>query len=617
MEPADISNYALIGNSRAAALVSIYGSIDWCCLPEFDSPPIFAGLLDPSVGGYFSIYPFETHRQSQKYLADTNVVQTTFTTAASQASLTDAFVAMTERDKQHVLHPGHELLRIVEGISGTVTMRMEFIPRLYYGKTPAVLRNNGKLGISFTWKGHICTLITTLKADELKLIADEKAVAEFEIQAGEKIFFSLSYSNQAPAIIPELKETAWNRMSLTIDFWRDWISKCKYNGSYAGHVRRSALVLKLLTHAPSGAMIAAPTTSLPENPGHGRNWDYRYCWLRDASFTTRILLKLGFEEEARAYINWILHATQLTRPRLQVVYSVYGHTRLKEQSLDWLSGYRRSTPVRIGNNADDQIQLDVYGEVLDAVYAYSSVVTKFDRDTRKFIIGLGKVICKLWNQPDNGIWEVRSQLIHHTHSKVMCWVGLDRLIKLCDKYQWHEAPLERFRETMKKIRQQVEQAGYDEARNTYIDAPDTRNLDASALTFSLVGYTAFDSPRMISTVQAISRHLLEHNMVHRYKDVDDGLAGTEGAFALCNFWLVENLARSGFLHDARKIFEATIGCMGAVGLLSEEIDPATGKLLGNYPQAFTHIGLVNAALAINEMEAGGETKQKDNISFQA
>lgn len=612
MEEADISNYALIGNARAAALVSRYGSIDWCCLPEFDSPAIFAALLDPRNGGRFSIRPAGTYKSAQQYLSDTNVVQTVFTTSTGEASLTDAFIAMTE-EKQSGLNPDHEIMRMVEGISGTVHLRMQFSPRMYYGKTPASIKDQGRLGLNFTWNGHICTLLTTLSPEQLRYIDDERVETEFEVNAGQRIFFSLSYSNQAPAIIPELNHTAWNRMADTITYWRDWISKCSYDGLYAQHVRRSALALKLLTHAPSGAMIAAPTTSLPENPGHERNWDYRYCWLRDASFTTRVLLKLGFEQEVHAYMNWILHATQLTRPELQVVYSVYGQTKLKEQILDWLSGYKGSTPVRIGNSAGDQFQLDVYGEVLDAIYSYSSLVKSFDRDSRKFIIGLGKVICKIWQQPDNGIWEIRSPRRHHTHSKVMCWVGLDRLIKLCTKYEWVEAPVHEFGKTAAQIRREIERTGYNEALGAYGRAPGDHNLDASALTFSLVGYLKFDSPRMMSTVRAICRELLDHNMVYRYNALDDGLSGEEGAFALCNFWLVENLARTGSLPQARKIFEATLGCMGAAGLLSEEIDPATGALLGNYPQAFTHIGLVNAALAIDEEHARQEFKGHNKV----
>jgi GH15 family glucan-1,4-alpha-glucosidase len=440
------------------------------------------------------------------------------------------------------------------------------------------------------------------------VVADRvKAFAEFDIKAGQRVAFSLSCCNQGPTVIPEVQLTGWNRMCDTIDYWTTWISKCRYSGKYSEHVKRSALVLKLLSHAPSGSIIAAPTTSIPEKIGGTRNWDYRYCWLRDASFTVRVLLKLEYKDEARAYMNWILHATQLTRPKLQVVYTTYGHARLRESQLGWLSGYRDSSPVRIRNNADGQFQLDVYGEVLDAVYTYSAEVTRFDKDSRNFIIGLGKVICELWKEPDNGIWEIRSSLIHHTHSKVMCWVGLDRLIKLCEKYNWTNAPVKLFRQTKDCIRSEVEALGYNEQLGSYTRELGGKHLDASTLTFSLVGYTEASSLRMRSTTECIEKNLTKNNMVFRYHGMD-GIEGDEGCFGICNFWLSENLARMGKIERAIEIFEATIGCAGATGLLSEEFDPYTGELLGNYPQAFTHIGLITAALAIEECCAQNDKK---------
>ena len=600
MDEPQISDYALIGDSRAAALVSRYGSIDWCCLPEFDSPAIFAALLDRSRGGYFTIHPAAACKSAQQYLVDTNVSETIFVTDSGRVSLTEGFAVRDEKEKQLALYPDHEILRVLEGISGSVRMTMQYVPRIYYGRSPALLVDREKLGISFTRKEGIFTLLTTLPTDQLTLVDTGKVEAAFEVKRGERIYFSLSYCDQAPAIIPELIHTASSRMERTLSYWRDWIRKCKYEGLYAEHVRRSALVLKLLTHAPSGSIIAAATTSLPEQLGSERNWDYRYCWLRDASFTTRVLLKLGFEDEVKAYMNWILHATRLTRPRLQVVYSTYGHARLREQTLDWLSGYRNSVPVRIGNGADDQFQLDVYGEVLDAIYLCCQLVEKFDKDSRSFIIGLGKVICKIWDQPDNGIWEIRSRELHHTHSKVMAWVGLDRVIKICEKYSWEGAPLAMFEDTRKRIHSLVEASGYNPEIGSYTREIGGSDVDASALAFSLVGYTDFNSDRMKSTTRAVGKYLSRNNMIIRYNAVDDGIKGEEGAFTTCNFWFIENLARSGSLEKAKQMFEDTVRCMSGSGLLSEEIDPMTGALLGNFPQAFTHIGLVNAAIAINE-----------------
>lgn len=389
------------------------------------------------------ITPLADYQSRQRYLPDTNVVETYFESDEGKFRLIDAFTALTEEEKEQTLFPEHEILRQVEGVSGKVRLVLEYAPRTYYGKNFPHLEDRREMGIHFSWKGHIYNLLSTLEPKRIRILKEPqtRAVAEFTIEAGERLVFSLSYSSQSPAVLPELKTTGWKRMERTIAFWRNWVGKCQYSGLYQEHVRRSALVFKLLAHAPSGAIIAAPTTSLPEQVGGVRNWDYRYCWLRDASFTVRALLALGFDEEARAYMNWILHATRLTRPKLQVVYSIYGHSSLREVSFDWLKGYKDSRPVRAGNDADGQFQLDLYGEVLDAVYAYAPLAEEFDRSTKKFILDLGKAISDLWNKPDNGIWEVRSQCIHHTHSKVMAWVGLDRLIKLAKKYHWKEVPI--------------------------------------------------------------------------------------------------------------------------------------------------------------------------------
>lgn len=605
----DLSDHTLIGNSRSAALVSKTGSIDWCCLPEFHSPAIFAALLDEQRGGFFSIRPANIFQSAQRYLPDTNVAETSFETDQGRVRVTDAFVALTETEKTQHLFPDHEILRIVEGVSGIVQIRVDYVPRIFYGKRAAQLKDHKEFGIHFSLKENTYVLLTTLERSRMKFKNDEKnsVTAEFYIKQGEQIFFSLSCSSQSPAIIPELKITGWQRMEKTINFWRSWIGKCKYKGLYSNEVKRSALVLKLLTHAPSGAIIAAPTTSLPEEVGGVRNWDYRYCWLRDASFTIRALLKLGFDKEAEAYMNWILHATRLTRPELQVVYSVYGHAKLKEEILGFLQGYKNSKPVRIGNKADGQFQLDVYGEVLDALYAYSNIVKDFDNDTRKFTLGLGRVLCSLWDEPDNGIWEVRSSCVHHTHSKVMAWVGFDRLIKLCKKYNWKNAPVEKFEKAAGSIKKLVEEFGFNKEINSYTRELKGDSLDASLLVLSLVDYCDASSPIMTSTVQAIYKGLTKNNLVYRYQNIEDGITGREGSFAVCTFWLVENLARSGRLEKATEVFESMLKHASPAGLFSEEIDPETFELLGNYPQAFTHIGLINAALSLNAAHEKGRS----------
>lgn len=594
-----LQDYALIGNCRTAALVSKQGSIDWCCFPEFHSPAIFSALLDEKRGGFFSIAPVHKFHSHQKYIDDTAVVETIFETTGGEIKMNDFFVVMTEDQKKLSLFPDHEILRIIQCISGTVQMKMEFEPTIFYGSKSATLVDNKNLGIKFTWKENSFILQSTLSPRQLN-VHSNNATAYFILQQGESVIFSFSCSSQSPAVIPELKVTACDRFLQSIDYWKDWISRCSYKGIYKEHVRRSALTLKLLAHAPSGSIIAAPTTSLPEAPGSERNWDYRYCWLRDASFTVRVLVKLGYEEEAHAYMNWILHATKLTQPELRVLYSVYGQAKLKEKKIDWLEGFQNSKPVRIGNGADDQFQLDVYGEVLDAFYSYSKLIREFDNESCKFMLGLGEIICKKWDQPDNGIWEARSSVVHHTHSKVMAWVGLDRLIKLCKKYKWKKAPVEKFDRIKKEIEDQIESSGFNSELNSYTRIFNESSVDASSLVFSLVDYCDANSAKMISTVQCIFKKLSKNRFIYRYRNEEDGLKGQEGSFGICNFWMIENLAKQGKTEDAIVLFKNMLKCSSDTGLFSEELNPESYELFGNYPQGFTHIGLINAAFSINE-----------------
>jgi GH15 family glucan-1,4-alpha-glucosidase len=595
----DLTHYALIGNCRSAALVSQKGSIDWCCLPEFHSASVFTALLDVERGGHFIISPAEEFQSTQLYIENTNVVETIFNCANGAVRLTDAFVAMQEEQKNS-LFPDHEILRFIEASSGLVKMKFKYIPTEYYGREPVVLKNYHKLGIHFCYKENICVLQTSL--DEALLQVSKGYVeGEFIVHEGEEVVFSFSVSTQHPAIIPEIKTTAGYRMQCTIDYWKCWAAKCRYEGAYKDWVVRSILTLKLLVHAPSGAIIAAPTSSLPEAIKGVRNWDYRFCWLRDASLTIRVLLKLGYNEEADAYMNWILHATQLTRPKIQVVYNVFGESKIGEKECDWLNGYRDSRPVHIGNAAHEQFQLDVYGEVLDAIYTYSEKVKEFDNTSRKFILDLGKVICKLWDQPDDGIWEKRSSRTHNTHSKAMAWVGLDRLIKLCRKYNWKDVPVDSFKKTAEEIKKQVELFGYNNELNSYTTEFNGADVDAALLLLPLMEYCEVLSPRMQGTIQFARKELTVGGLLKRY-NTKDGLEGEEGAFVVCNYWLIEVLAKSGELKEAIKLFTTIMEHAGTSGLLSEEIDPLCGKLTGNYPQGFSHIGLVNAALTINEMQ---------------
>jgi len=604
-----ISHYGLIGNCRSAALVSKYGSIDWCCIPEFHSPAIFSAILDHERGGAFSIHPAGEFSSTQKYLPQTNVIETTFNSAAGSVKVTDCFVAMEEENKLTELFPDHEVLRVVEGITGSVKLKLEYNPTIYYGKKAAKLKQFKKLGVHFYYKENICVLQSTLPEMPLNT-SKERVEVEFEVNEGERVIFSLSCSTQHPAIIPEITTTAIVRLANTVDYWTSWASRCKYDGIYKDEVIRSALTLKLLTHAPSGAIVAAPTTSLPEEIGGVRNWDYRFCWLRDASFTVRALIKLGYYDEAHAYMSWVLHATRLTRPGLQVMYNVFGIANLKEQKLRWMEGYRGSTPVRVGNAAHTQFQLDVYGEVLDAVFSYSKIIETIDSGTKRFLIGLGKTICNCWQNKDDGIWEIRSEPVHHTHSKVMAWVGLDRLIKLCNKYGWDDVPVSEFERIKGSIKQAIESKGYKEEIGSYVNDFDSTEPGTALLTFSLVGYVDPRSERMKGTIDYVTEKLCRNGFAYRYLETDDGLPGKEGAFVVGNFWLIENLAKSGRIKEATDLFDHTIKNTETNQLLAEEIDPEKMEWLGNYPQAFSHIGLINAALSINEEQNKNTLKWK-------
>jgi GH15 family glucan-1,4-alpha-glucosidase len=436
----------------------------------------------------------------------------------------------------------------------------------------------------------------------LTLSANRESARGFaQIRAGERKYLSLTYSNEGPSVVPLLGPFARKRCERSAQWWREWTSRCTYEGPYRDMVVRSALALKLMAYAPSGAVIAAPTTSLPEQLGGVRNWDYRYCWLRDASFTLRALVTLGYAEEADAFLSWMLHATRLSWPELRVLYDVYGEARLPERELSHLEGYAGSRPVRVGNDAHNQLQLDVYGEVIDGVMRFANRVERFDRDTTRLLEDLGRTVCRRWREPDEGIWEGRSGRFHHTHSKALCWVALDRLVKM------HEAgrlaiSVELFRAERDEIRKAIETHGYNTQLGSYTRTFDGNELDASLLTLPLYDYIDAAHPRMRSTCLRIHEHLARGSLLYRYETgtTDDGLPSGEGAFGISSFWGVECMARAGDVAGATQTFEELLTYANDVGLLAEEIDPDTGAALGNFPQAFTHVGLINAALTLAE-----------------
>ncbi len=589
-----IGDYGMIGDGRSIALVSRRGSVDWWCLPRFDSDPVFARLLDADLGGYFAIEPLEPAETSRRYRPETNILETEFETASGRVLVVDFMPALTERQKKVIPVPYRMLLRRLRCLAGRVTLRVTVRLRPGFGRyTPAVQRLR-PAWYSIGWADQLCILFTQVPLE----IRGGTVTGSITIEHGQRLDLALAYSPEAPAELPipqhfDLLER------LTEEFWHSWVEHCWYRGPYRDAVIRSALALKLMTYAPSGAIIAAPTTSLPEHIGGVRNWDYRYCWLRDAAFTVRVLLNLGYHREADAFVDWLLHATRLTHPELQVVYSIYGETHLPERLLTDLEGYRGSRPVRVGNDASRQFQLDVYGEVLDALAIYRRTGRPLERDDHVLIRGLAQVIMRRWQEPDDGIWEVRSGRAQHVHSKAMCVVGLRRVRELArlDGFSIPEAEIAR---TEAAIEDWVLRYGYDLELGAFVSVPG-HGLDASLLVLALTDcFLSPRDPRIVGTVEAIARYLARGELVYRYLR-DDGLPGPEGAFVICSFWLAEALARIGQLDRAVEHFERLLGRANDLGLLAEEIDPASGEQLGNFPQAFSHIGLIDAALALEEL----------------
>jgi GH15 family glucan-1,4-alpha-glucosidase len=600
-EVAKIQDYAVIGNGRSAALVSKRGSIDWLCWPRFDSASIFAAIVDPQIGGHWSIQPTQPSQVSRRYIDSTNVLETTFTGKTGKIVLTDFMPVASEEMKRRFLWPEHELVRQIKCDEGSVDVVIEFNPRLDYGRVAPKIKHGGKL----RWSIDVCTKVFTLRSD-VKLDTlntsslgkrDSEALAgACVLEAGESIAFSFSFSEEAPAVLPPLGELISEKLRLTVDWWRDWTAQSNYQGPHERAVIRSALVLKLLSYAPSGAIIAAPTTSLPERIGGNLNWDYRFAWLRDASFTVHALFGLGYKDDAEAFVDWLLHATRLTRPQLRVVYDVYGESPPAERVLSHLQGYAKSGPVRLGNAASQQLQLDVYGEVVEAVSHFMRGRETLDHDVQKMLRQCAEYVCAHWREPDNGIWEERDRLRRYTHSRLMCWVALDRVLKMHARGQLHRIAVEKYQIERQCIREEIERRAWNSKLAAYTQACGSDVMDATALLLAYHGFEAASSQRMQQTYARIRERLVpRRGLVYRYDHSKDR---HEGAFAVCSFWEVDFLARSGNVSAAREVFEAALGYANDVDLFAEEIDPKTGDALGNFPQGFTHLGLINAALSL-------------------
>jgi GH15 family glucan-1,4-alpha-glucosidase len=582
-----IEDYALIGDGRSAALVAEDGAIDWLCLPNLDSASVFGALLDAERGGTFELQPSIPFRTSRRYLPDTNVLETTFDTDEGTVRVVDA---MTLPDEH--LAPARELVRIVSGVAGHVPMRWRFAPRFDYGATTP--RIDIRAGVAVATSSREAIALRHWNAGT-STFTDDCVSGQFDSRAGERSTLVVASAFTEPLVMPS-RAAAEARVEKTAAFWHQWSSAREYRGPWTDAVHRSALVLKLLIFAPSGAIAAAPTTSLPEEIGGERNWDYRFCWIRDSNFIIHALLELGCYDEAKALFWWFMQATALTEPKLHVLYRLDGGLGITEYELP-LAGYRGSRPVRVGNRAVDQMQLDVYGDLFESAWLYSEGHHALDFDTGIVLGRIADYVCNIWRQPDSGIWEVRNGPFHFTHSKVMCWTALDRAIRLAERGEMPSRHAERWRAEAAAIVHFVEERCWSDRLGSYTRTAGDDRVDASLLMLPLVGYGDAAGPRINGTIDAVSRDLRHGDLVYRYH-ANDGVPGREGCFLNCSFWLVGALARAGRVNEATALMQSLIGRSNDVGLYAEEVDPACGAFLGNFPQALVHLALIDAAVAI-------------------
>ncbi|MEZ5817800.1 MAG: glycoside hydrolase family 15 protein [Hyphomicrobiaceae bacterium] len=589
-----IEDYALIGNMISAALVHRNGSIDWLCLPRFDSEAAFAALLGTKQHGHWSLQPDGDFRASRSYITDTPVLETRYETESGSVVVTD-FMPMTD-DEEKV-----DLVRIVRCTSGIVRMKTEMVLRFNYGQAVPWVRHRD-YGLSAVAGPDAVELHSSVRLQGRNMTS----VADFIVREGETVPFTLSYhpSHKVPHFIRDSSEA----LSQTQSWWREWTKRCRFKSSnpeWCEAVRRSLITLKLLIYRPTGGIIAAPTTSLPEAIGGKRNWDYRYCWLRDSALTFYALLNAGYREEAVAWRGWLLRTVAGHPQQLQIMYGMAGERWLPEVEVPWLAGYENSRPVRVGNAAMGQVQHDIYGELMETLHAARAADLSNHDEAWKMQSVMLEHLQRTWRDPDHGIWEVRGPPRHFTHSRVMSWVAFDRAVKSVEQFGL-DGDVQAWRATRDEICSDILSNGYDSDRNTFVQHYGGKTVDASLLLIPQVGFLPSNDARVVGTITQIEKDLKRDGLVMRYStdDVDDGVGGDEGAFLACSFWLADAYVMSGRQQEAEAMFERLLSYRNDVGLLSEEYDPVSKRLVGNFPQAFSHIGLVNTAFNLTRPGLG-------------
>jgi alpha,alpha-trehalase len=597
-----VADYALLADCNSAALVDRGGSIDWLCLPRYDSDAVFSALLDPDAG-HWSIRPTGAFSSTRRYLPGTLVLETTFATETGEVTLTDAMAfADGQRGHDLGLDAPHEVLRSVSGVAGEVELRMELAPRPEYGLVIPLMRLEGDGARTFGGSGRVA-----VRSSAPLTVADSTVEATFTVGAGETAGFALRWAppELSPAPAPASPDRVAERIAETAEGWRSWEGDHDiYDGPHRDLVRMSSRVLKGLTYRPTGAIVAAPTTSLPEAVGGARNWDYRFCWIRDSSMTIEALYVGACPDEVEEFISFMTSSAggRAGEGSLQIMYGIGGEHDLSERELGHLRGWRDSRPVRVGNGAWDQVQLDVYGELLNSLHLYRERLGDLHPEIQAFASDLADTAARRWREADSGIWEMRGELRHHLSSKVLCWTALDRAVKLAPQLGDY-AKVTQWEAERDEIRAAILERGWSEQSQAFCQTFDSDELDAAVLLMPILGFLPATDERMRSTIEAVARELTEDGLVLRYRTSEgineDGLSGEEGTFVICTFWLVSCLAKAGELDRAEELFDRLTGYANDLGLLAEEVDPRSSEQLGNFPQAFSHIGLISAAWEID------------------